>query len=59
MYPIYPNYPAADSAGLLAHVLPLAVQPPPPVCPDCDKPEEMVAGRHWYACPRCHPGSGV
>lgn len=57
-YPIYPNYPATDGDPL-AHLLPLAMQVASPVCPDCDQPEEMVPGAHWYACPRCHPGAGV
>lgn len=57
MYPIYPNYPPA-TGDPLASLLPLAVDVPAPTCPDCDQPEEMVAGRHWFACPRCHPRAG-
>lgn len=41
-------------AFLAAH----AVTVPPPECPDCDRPEELVPpGNFWYACRSCTPAT--
>jgi hypothetical protein len=56
-YSLYPNYPTTEGADPLASLLPLAVDVPAPECPDCDQPEDLVPGAHWFACPRCHPGT--
>jgi hypothetical protein len=56
-YSLYPNYPTTEGADPLASLLPLAADVPAPECPDCDQPEELVPGAHWFACPRCHPGT--
>jgi hypothetical protein len=56
-YSLYPHYPTTEGADPLASLLPLAVDVPAPECPDCDQPEELVPGAHWFACPRCHPGT--
>jgi hypothetical protein len=58
VYPIYPNYPPADvsgSADPLASLIPLTSPAPVPVCPDCDKPEQLTPAGFWFACPRCAP----
>jgi hypothetical protein len=44
------------AADPLAGLLDAAEVVPPPVCPDCEQPEELVPPVYfWYACPRCHP----
>lgn len=40
----------------IAHLLPFAVRPAAPECPDCDQPKELVPpARFWFACPWCNP----
>jgi hypothetical protein len=39
-------------------LLPLAARPPVPLCPDCDRAEELVPpALFWYACRHCTPGT--
>jgi hypothetical protein len=61
-YEMYPRYPSAAVGGdgpadPLALLIPLAVDQPERSCPDCDQPEELVPGAHWFACRGCSPAT--
>jgi hypothetical protein len=55
IYPLYPNYPSTDGADPLSSLLPLCIDVPARICPDCEQPEELTPSGLWYACPRCTP----
>lgn len=47
---------SATSSAVVAYLTAHAVTVPPPECPDCDRPEELVPPTNfWHACRSCHP----
>jgi hypothetical protein len=56
-YPTYPNYPATEGADPLTLLLPLCIEVPARICPDCDQPEELTPSGFYFACRTCTPGT--